>query len=167
MKRIINGVTYNTDTATQVARTEWADDEKTHKVGTLYQTKGGAFFVHTNTIETRWNADGRAEFVVEKHEFDPHTRDEAQAWILSGEIELLSDVFPEPPEPEADEAPASTTVYLRIPSILKQRIEAAARAANQSLNAWAIRCMENCSAPSQGIAPPPLMGTGGITGSRR
>lgn len=139
MKRIINGVTYNTDTATRVARSEWNVNNDTEAVGTLYQTKGGGFFVHIETTEDR------GENLVRKHEFEPMTRDEAQAWVLEGQVELLADnVFPEPPEPDAEEAPATTTVYLRIPSSLKQRAEAAAKAGGQSLNSWALRCMERC-----------------------
>jgi len=148
MKRIIQGVTYNTDTATKVATASWEGDDG-DKFGTLYQTRGGAFFVDTET--TVWTQDedyGPLEKRV-NHEVEPMTRDEAHQWVLDGEVEVLADIFPDPPEATTEEEEdwiVTTTVYLRIPSILKGRIEAAAREANQSLNVWAIRCLENCSA---------------------
>jgi predicted HicB family RNase H-like nuclease len=138
MKRIIGGVTYNTDTSTRVA-TSRVTDQRTDKRVTLYQTKGGAFFAHVNIFTEL------EDTYDETHQFVPMTRDEAEAWVYQGETELLCDeLFSEPPEAAVDEIP-STTVYLRIPSILKKRIEAAAEAGNQSLNAWAIRCLERCA----------------------
>src|SRR4029077_5733190 len=56
MKRIIDGVTYNTDTSTRLAQseyeTEYSHEEKSC-IGTLYQTRGGAFFVH-EAIDIGW-----------------------------------------------------------------------------------------------------------------
>ena len=46
MKRIVDGKTYNTDTATKIAgaRIESGDEDFTNL--TLYVTRGGAFFIH-------------------------------------------------------------------------------------------------------------------------
>jgi predicted HicB family RNase H-like nuclease len=156
VKRIIQGVTYNTDTATKIATASWEGDDG-NKLGTVYQTRGGAFFVDVET--TAWAQDedfGPMEKRV-THEFQPMSRDEAHEWILDGEVEVLADIFPDPPEATAEEEEdrvVTTTVYLRIPSILKRRIEAAAREANQSLNVWAIRCLENCSAKALAAVMP-------------
>ena len=44
MKRVIEGKTYNTDTATVVARYEYTDDDEYEVEATVYVTKGGASF---------------------------------------------------------------------------------------------------------------------------
>jgi hypothetical protein len=55
------GVTYNTDTSTVVARGEWNDEAwggnpaEEHS-GTLYQTRGGAFFLH---VHSEWQVLNR------------------------------------------------------------------------------------------------------------
>ena len=55
MKRIVDGVTYNTATSTAVARSEWLDDEgATPVTSTLYQTLGGAFFIHHELKKRVW-----------------------------------------------------------------------------------------------------------------
>jgi hypothetical protein len=51
-KRVIDGKTCNTDTATVVARGKYEDQNGYNSEGTLYQTRGGAFFlVHLWTVE--------------------------------------------------------------------------------------------------------------------
>ena len=48
MKRLVDGVTYNTDTATLLAESEYQVDWKNRECPTLrqlYQTRGGAFFI--------------------------------------------------------------------------------------------------------------------------
>jgi len=48
MKRLIDGVTYNTDTATLLARSDYEGDWNNNKYpveGELFQTRGGAFFI--------------------------------------------------------------------------------------------------------------------------
>lgn len=148
MKRIIDGVTYNTDTATLIARSEWVEtyfngnppDERHDR--RLYQTRGGAFFVHTQTETERQNFHGDWEPVT-RNEFDPLTREEAHNWIMEGNVELLNDVFGEPPE-AAEEAAPGATLYIRVPSSLKDRIETLAKNDGVSLNAWTMRCVERC-----------------------
>ena len=54
MKRIVDGVTYNTDTATRLAQSIWKDDDRDEVTGILYQTRGGAFFVHTYVEKNVW-----------------------------------------------------------------------------------------------------------------
>jgi hypothetical protein len=144
MKKIIDGVTCNTDTSTPVAKSEGENPDGHETVDTLYQTSGGAFFMHS--YET-WAVKDRQGGWEERHRdmFDPYTREAAEKWFLEGDVTVLSDdVFPEPPEVEAVFA-ASTTIYLRVPTALKQQIEARAKEQNQSVNVWAMRCLEKCA----------------------
>jgi predicted HicB family RNase H-like nuclease len=147
MKRIINGASYNTETSTEIAKYEY-DIEPGEGAGfeVLYQTRGGAFFTHA--CERRVSHDEAApngQLVREINSFNPMTRDEAQDWVMTGNVEVFSDVFGELPEAAAEAGPEAT-LYVRVPTSLKDRIEAVALAAGQSVNAWAIRCLESGAA---------------------
>jgi hypothetical protein len=137
IKRIIDGLTYNTDTATKLAR------RREEMVFTdLYMTRGGGFFEERTDLQSG-----------ERPTIEPLTRDAAQEWILKGEVELLSDYLAEPPELEGDGATKTeATIYIRVPTSLKQRVDAAASSASLSTNAWAIRCLERCATTAKGIA---------------
>jgi hypothetical protein len=63
---------------------------------------------------------------------------------MEGEVELLNDVFGEPPEAAAEEAPGAT-LYVRMPASLKDRAEEQARDEGVSLNTWTMRCVERCA----------------------
>ena len=104
--------------------------------------------MHKHIASEQYDDENLEWVTVQENAFDPLTLDEAQKWILEGEVEVFSNIFPEPPEATAaDDPKTSTTLYVRIPESLKVRLEKAAAAENKSLNAWAIRCMENCLAP--------------------
>lgn len=142
MKRIINGVTYNTATSTALARSSW-DGNRGRITGTLYQTRGGAFFVHGEEKFERWNErEDKAEEVTE-HWFDPLGPEGAHEWIMEGEVEVFHNPFDDPPE-AAEEAEPGATIYIRVPASLKQRVEEAAREAKLSGNVWSMRCVERC-----------------------
>lgn len=141
MKRIIDGVTFNTDTSTKLGLSEYSTSYNHEEVdcsGVLYQTRGGAFFL-VEDIERR-DEDG---YNIVKHRFSPKTRKEAQDWMMTGEVEVFSNPFDDPPEAVAEEE-AGATIYLRIPKILKNSLEDAAKADSISLNSWAMRCLERC-----------------------
>lgn len=127
MKRIIEGKTYNTETATCIAT--WFEN-----TSGLWVTRGGAFF--------KSNLDPKTE----EGDLSPVTREEAEQWAR-GEllpVELLNtDIFAEPPE-AADDTDPEATIYLRVPLPLKRQIEDEASKASQSVNAWAMKCMESC-----------------------
>jgi HicB family len=57
---------------------------------------------------------------------------------------LNDGILDEPPEAAAEESPGST-LYIRVPTSLKNRIEALAKEADLSLNAWTMRCVERCA----------------------
>jgi hypothetical protein len=150
MKRIIDGVTYNSDTSTILARDKRHDSGINAEVETiLYQTRLGAYFLDTTT--TGYHRESYEDIYVwvrsePIHEVRPLTPVEAQNWIMESGADIYENPFGDPPEAALEEQP-STTVYLRIPGALKQRIEAAAKTSGQSLNAWATRCLERCAEP--------------------
>jgi hypothetical protein len=143
MKRIIDGVTYNTDTATIAARWEYKDRDDYDKEATLYQTRGGAFFV-----VHEWEVGERA-----KVWFESMARDEVVRLVeRTDNLAIINDeILGEPPEAAEESSPAST-IYVRVPGSLKNQIETAAANAKLSVNAWAIRCMERCIADRTSIA---------------
>lgn len=144
MKRIIDGVTYNSETSTAIGRSIADADHNDPKAyeWTLYRTRGGAFFLHTHSS---WAVKKHDEWVEREHdEFAPMTEAEARKWMLEGEVEVLNDVFGDPPEAEAEAAPGAT-IYLRVPDVLKSQIERKAKAEDLSVNAWAMRCLERCA----------------------
>jgi predicted HicB family RNase H-like nuclease len=133
-KRIIDGKTYNTETATLVAEAA-TDPYEPSEFDELYQTRHGAYFRHYGDW-ARVDHTGTVSYV------EPLTPAEAQAWMEKHAwAELLEKHFGE--QPEAGESESRIT--LRIPDALKSRIEEMASANNQSLNAWIMRCLESCA----------------------
>lgn len=131
MKRIVDGKTYNTDTATKIDH-KW-DERHPEAFDILYQTRHGAFFRYYGG-ETNYGDP----FEVVK----PLSPVEAQAWLEDGNfVDHIERLFGE--QPEAGESESRITV--RIPDSLKARIEALAHANGQSLNAWIMRCLEACA----------------------
>lgn len=144
MKRIVNGVTYNTETSTAVARSEWTDssDGQEH-VMVLYQTRGGAFFFDEQETKSVWNErEGRHETKM-SHVFTPVSPADAQKWMMEGDVEVFSNPFDDPPEAAA-EADTGATIYIRVPSSLKRRVDEAAKGEGLSGNVWSMRCVERC-----------------------
>jgi predicted HicB family RNase H-like nuclease len=143
MKWVKDGVSYNTATSTPLAKATTDDDgEGKNFEGTLYKTRGGAFFVHAHR---EWAVKREGEWVEkESNDCVPMTADEAQRWVEDNEAEVHSDEFEMPPEASAESTP-SATIYLRVPNALKRQIERAADKADQSLNEWAMRCLERCA----------------------
>lgn len=134
VKRIIDGKTYNTETATKIGG--YDHDEGPYETGDfLYQTRFGAFFRYTYL-------DGAAEDDYDR--ITPLTPDEARSWLeanLSYEPEVIETLFGEMPEAGAGEIKYT----LRLPESLRDRLAARAKDSGQSLNAWIIRCLERCA----------------------
>ncbi|HEU0082275.1 MAG TPA: toxin-antitoxin system HicB family antitoxin [Bradyrhizobium sp.] len=137
-KRIIDGKTYNTETATQIIG--WSQDEGPYEHGRyLYQTRFGAFFAYSYV-------DGADENDYEK--IEPLTPEDARAWLeknASYRPDLIEQFFGQMPEAGSGEIKYT----LRLPESLRDRLAALAKANQQSLNAWMIRCLENCAAPEK------------------
>jgi predicted HicB family RNase H-like nuclease len=153
MKRIVDGVTYNTDTATRLARSVWEDTPGEEVTGILYQTRGGAFFVHTYAEKEVWIERIGGTEKREVSQFEPLSAKDAHEWIMTGEVEVFSNPFEDPPEATAEPEPGAT-IYIRVPMALKKSVDEAARAASVSSNVWAMRCLERCVA-TQKAEPAP------------
>jgi hypothetical protein len=134
-KRIIEGKTYNTETATQIVG--WSRDEGPYESGEyLYQTRFGAFFAYSYF-------EGTGEEDYEK--IEPLTPEDARVWLeknASYDPDLIEKLFGQMPEAGSGEIKYT----LRLPESLRDRLAALAKANQQSLNAWMIRCLENCAA---------------------
>ena len=134
MKRIIDGKTYNTETATCIAKAPQHPQDDAH-FDELYRTRHGAFFRHNGNLALpadNWH------FMM----LTPLSPIEAQRWMESHDlVDLIEETFGT--QPEAGEAESRITV--RIPDSLKSRVEALAASNKQSLNAWIMRCLEACA----------------------
>lgn len=144
MKRIIDGMTYNTDTSTRIAEAKWEHDDEIH-TGVLYQTLGGAFFVDDEIAKQVWNQHDEQHEERVEHTFEPMSQEDAHKWMLDGEVEVFNNPFDDPPEATAEAEPGAT-IYIRAPASLKRRVDDAARASKVSGNVWAMRCVEQCLA---------------------
>jgi len=128
MKRIINGMTYNTQTAAEIFC--FGPDQSDAWCG-VYQTRHGVFF--------KIVVDHDGETVLE---FKPLTDDEALAEVQKHRPSLVQQYFGELPEAGA----AERRLTIRLPGNLADRLEAAAKAKGVSLNSYAMRCFEQCAA---------------------
>lgn len=128
MKRILDGKSYNTDTATEIVTPE--PDEWGRYWG-LYQTRHGAFF---EVVQD--NCTGFPEIY-------PLTDPEAQAKLEKyANPKLVEQYFGPMPEGGA----AERRLTIRVPVNLADRIEIVAKAKGLSLNSYVMRCFERCAA---------------------
>lgn len=137
-KRIIEGKTYNTETATQLEGwTEDHDEPWPYESGAyLYQNRFGAFFLYTF-------CSGMAEDDYE--EIEPYTPEQASKWLEKHRpyrTDLMESLFGTMPEAGSGEIKYT----LRLPESLRDRLAGLAKANKQSLNAWIVRCLETCAA---------------------
>jgi hypothetical protein len=146
MKRIYDGKTYNTDTSEKIAQMESEEavfqSDPIEWEDTLFQTRGGAFFVvqkKTWTDRDKKGELGRRE----KFMFQPMTETEAHDFIMRVGAQVFHNPFEDPPEAENDEE-RGATVFVRTSTDFKHRIDRAAEKAGLSTNAWALRCFKNC-----------------------
>jgi predicted DNA binding CopG/RHH family protein len=123
MKRIIDGTTYDTDTATEVYS---AENQYSGAWWAMYQTRHGAFF------KVVCDHDG------ETHTFTPLSDSEAQKLLERHANHLVEKYFG--PFPEYGSAERRLTV--RIPVGLARRVEAAAAAQNLNVNQFIQRTLE-------------------------
>jgi len=126
-KRIIDGRTYNTETATLLGR--WESNDLPIEEA-LFKTRHGAYFGYFY-LDTEPDEQIR-----------PLTPEAAQKWMEEHcRAELIEAEFGEMPEAGDPEA----RITLRIPDTLRKRIAAIAQDRNQSLNAWILRCIERAA----------------------
>lgn len=156
-KRIIDGKTYNTETATLIAGGEDADMPY-ESGGYLYQSRFGAFFLYAYLFGAGDSTD--YERIV------PMTPEEARKWLethASHEVDAIERLFGEMPEAGSGE----TKFTLRMPDSLRDRLAERAKANGQSLNAWMIRCLESCAAEPTADDERDIPPMGGMIGSNR
>lgn len=134
MKRIIDGKTYNTETATLLAEVPMHTEDDA-LFDDLYQTRHGAFFRQFGNLSLR---DNHPDYM----RLEPLDPNDAQNWLERHDfVDVLEKIFGN--QPEAGETESHITV--RIPDNLKARIEKLAIINKQSLNAWIMRCFETCA----------------------
>jgi HicB family len=135
-KRIIDGKTYNTETATRIEG--WDEEYYGITYGLyLYQTRFGAFF------EFKFS-DGQDEEDYET--IIPLSADDARRWLekhFPQNTDIFEKLFGEMPEAGSGEIKFT----LRLPESLRNKLAARAEENKQSLNAWMVRCLERCASP--------------------
>lgn len=154
-KRIIDGKTYNTETATQIGGS--VREEGPGEIAEyLYQNRFGVFFLYS-LVEGFEEHDG--ERIV------PYTPEQARKWLeqLSDGARQIETLFGEMPEAGSGEAKYT----LRMPESLRDRLASYAKANNQSLNAWIVRCLESCAAEADSTSQRDIPPITGLVGSHR
>src|SRR2546426_1002909 len=127
MKKILDGKTYNTNTALKVHEV-WSNDGGGGTSGSvLYQTKHGAFFLFVQPPQDP------AESYLR-----PVSDDEALDWCQNHAPHLVDQYFGEFPEGGA----AERRWTIRIPENLARRVEAAAQKKGIPINRYVMRCLE-------------------------
>src|SRR4051794_14142363 len=108
IKRIVNGVTYNTATSTLIARSQGEETDRRRGdfdwTEELYQTRGGAFWIlYTQTFPGGHGEDDEDDKEIVT--VQPLSREGAKGWLLIGEVEVLQNPFGDPPEAEDEPDP--------------------------------------------------------------
>ena len=144
MKRIVDGVSYNTETATRLARRRSRRAGQPEKlVETLYQTRSGAFFIVNRRTTIGWNQEEQEAETRTERNCVPIDAQRAQSWMLKSQVHVFRNRFGDPPE-ATDELGAGATIYIRLPHSLKRAVDTAASGLQVSGNTWAMRCFEQC-----------------------
>jgi hypothetical protein len=162
MKKIIDGKAYNTETATKHATVD-LKGQKIDERGTivyspdsqligghtsLFETRGGQYFL-VREVKHGLHADpdfigGRSGSHIYNHGLIPVTRKEAMVWAESKDFDAdkIESIFGK----IAEAGEKTGSMLLRLPKGLKAAIDQASEEADQSANAWAMRCLEQCLA---------------------
>jgi hypothetical protein len=144
MKRIVNGLAYDTDKSDLIARADYEMDvggEDRMCYASLYRTRGGAFFEYQRISEGE-DEDGQETF---RFAVLPMSASAAQKWVLDGDVELIDETFIDVPE-ATSATEVSVTMYVRAPASLKRRVEEAAATDGLSLNAYVLGRLEQALA---------------------
>ena len=160
VKRIINGKTFNSETATVIFRLEKQEKGvlRSEEIdgytgsGTLYRTRQGYFFLVDTEIEAHFDKEGFPLGTGPVKRLKPLTSEGALSWLRSYNVseEQIRQQFGDHLKDMTEES----TVYLRVPQSLKLRLEACANNKGQSLNTWVMRCLERAAwVEEEGGAP--------------
>jgi hypothetical protein len=151
IKQVIDGKTYNTETARCLATVElmgYRTDQRGRfttntpkKVGTtsLYENRGGAYFlVRDYDPDVSPEPDLVGQFRIHDRGVIPLKPEEALGWAESKALDL-DEMFGK----TGDQTGA---ILLRVPQTLKLAIEKSAAVAGVSTNTWLMRCAERAIA---------------------
>lgn len=136
-KRIIDGKTYNTETATQIEGVDTSHGP-VESGEYLFQNRFGAFFLFKF-----YEFTGEDDY----EKIEPISPDEARGWLEKSvpyRVDLIEQLFGQMPGAGSIEVKYT----LRMPESLRDRIATLAKTNKQSLNAWIIRCLEKNAEPS-------------------
>lgn len=129
-KRIIDGRTYNTETATLLCSREYDDGTEEF----LFKTRHGAYFLYVDF------PNRPEERIV------PLVIEDAQKWTERNCTAAIYEAeFGEAPEAGDPEA----RFTMRMPETLRRRIATIADRNKQSLNAWIVQCLERAAAQAE------------------
>jgi len=160
VKRIINGKTFNSETATVIFHLEKQEKgaSRSKEIDgyldseTLYRTRKGNFFLMVTETKTNFDKEGFPLGTGSVKRLKPLTPEGALDWLRSHDVseEQIRQQFGDHLKDMTEES----TVYLRVPQSLKLRLEACANNNRQSLNTWVMRCLERASwVEEEGGAP--------------
>ena len=158
IKQVIDGKTYNTETARRLATVElmgYRTDQRGRfttntpkKVGStsLYETGGGGYFLVRDYDPTSDIADPDLAGQLRIHDRGviPLKREEALGWAESKALD--SDKIEEMFGKVAEAGDETGAILLRVPRTLKLAIEKSAAVAGVSTNTWLTRCAERAIA---------------------
>jgi hypothetical protein len=135
MRRIIEGVAYDTETGDMIKQVGF-NDAYPDQGQRLYRTRNGAFFVwEVYPIETY--RGGRTQ-----EDITPVSDEKAYEWLVTNGNELVEKYFGEMPEGGA----AERRMTLRLPNNLATRIEALAKENQMTVSRYIRGCLERCAA---------------------
>jgi len=151
IKQVIDGKTYNTETARCLATVElmgYRTDQRGRfttntpkKVGTtsLYENRGGAYFlVRDYDPDVSPEPDLVGQFRIHDRGVIPLKPEEALGWAESKALD--------PDEMFGKTGDQTGAILLRVPQTLKLAIEESAAVAGVSTNTWLMRCAERAIA---------------------
>jgi hypothetical protein len=154
IKQVIDGKTYNTETARCLATVDllgYRTDERGRfttntPTTSLYETRGGAYFLIRDYDPAGFFAepDLVGQFRIHHRGVIPLKRKEALGWAESKGLD--SDKVEEMFGKAAEAGDQTGAILLRVPQTLKLAIEKSAAVAGVSTNTWLMRCAERAIA---------------------
>lgn len=143
MKKIIDGVTYNTETATKIAEHAKLDDNDKHVI--LYQNRKGFFFYHIKNFEraeghiSEWYNDYSLPPSVAENKYTPkHFIEYCATTVYNNPFYI-------------ERKGKEVSILFRLPETLKDLIEFKARESQMSVNTYILRCVESCTHPQPAL----------------
>lgn len=162
IKRVIDGVAYNTETSTKLhSRKLEADSAYAAEYGVqpeasveeLFQTRAGRFYFVYRQI-AQWDSLRRAP--IFRDEVVPTTRENAAEWMKQHAPESqLAFVMNLKFVTESPPSQAGTVMSLRVASHLKERVAFRAKLRGKSTNAYIEACLHYCIENDIDTPPPP------------